>query len=167
MSGGATFSQPAANAIAQSPTQLLASANGLTYTSSTFGVAGDASVKKYMLIGTTTNATPLRLLHGGGNGLIPVGTNTTIQYNIDISARRTGAIDESAGWTLKGVVDNFSGTVADVGLLYEIVVARDDANYVVDALANNTSKSLDIMVTGVNTKTIRWVAFVQTVEVSQ
>ena len=165
--GGATFSQPAANAIAQSPTQLLASANGLTYTSSTFATAGDASVKKYMLIGTTTNATPLKLLHGGGSGLIPVGSNTTMQYTIDISARRTDVTGESAGWTLKGVLDSFSGTVADVGNLYEIILARDDTNYAVDALANNTTKSLDVIVTGVNAKTIRWVAFVQTVEVTQ
>ena len=167
LGGGATFSQPAANAIAQSPTQLLASANGLTYTSSTFAIAEDASVKKYMLIGTTTNATPLKLLHGGGSGLIPVRSNTTMQYTIDISARRTDVTGESAGWTLKGVLDSFSGTVTDVGNLYEIIIARDDTNYAVDALANNTTKSLDVVVTGVNAKTIRWVAFVQTVEVSQ
>ena len=51
--------------------------------------------------------------------------------------------------------------------MYEIIVARDDTNYAVDALANNTSKSLDVMVTGVAAKQIRWVAYVQTIEVSQ
>ena len=167
LGGSASFSQPASNAIAQSPTQLLASANGMTYTSSTFATSGDATVRQYMLIGTTTNSTPTRLLHSGGNGLVPIGSNTTMQYTIDISARRTNVSNESAGWTLKGVLDSFNGIVADVGDLYEIVIARDDSNYVVDALANSTSKSLDIVVTGVNTKTIRWVAYVQTVEVSQ
>ena len=167
LGGSPTFSQPASNSIAQSPSQLLISANGLSYTSSTFASSGDASVKNYMLIGTTTNSTPQRLLHGGGNGLIPVRANTTIQYTIDIVARRTDVTGEGAGWTLKGVIDDFNGTVADVGTLYEIIVARDDTNYLVDALANNTSKSLDIIVTGVNTKLIRWVAHVQTVEVTQ
>jgi hypothetical protein len=167
LGGTAVFSQPAANAIAQSPSQLLISANGMAYTSSTFATSGDAIVRQYMLIGTTTNATPTRLLHSSGAGLIPVGSNTTMQYTIDISARRTDVTGEGAGWTLKGVLDSFSGTVADVGNLYEIVIARDDANYVVDAFANNTTKSLDVFVTGVNAKTIRWVAYVQTVEVSQ
>jgi hypothetical protein len=90
-----------------------------------------------------------------------------MQYTIDISARRTDVTGEGGGWTLKGVLDSFSGTVADVGNLYEIVIARDDVNYVVDAFANNTTKSLDVFVTGVSAKTIRWVAYVQTVEVSQ
>ena len=155
------------NSISQTPTQLLASANGLIYTSSTFATSGDASVKKYMLIGTTTSNASLRLVHGGGDGLISIPSNTTMQYTVDLVARRTDAINESAGWTLKGVADNFSETVADVGNLYEIIIARDDSNYSVDVAANNTSKSLDVTVTGINSETIRWLAFVQTLEVSQ
>jgi hypothetical protein len=124
--------------------------------------------KEYVLYGSTTDATETEIFVGGTtNSRIPVASNTTIFYQVYIVARRTDATGESAGIHLKGVVDNFSGTVADVGDVYEVIVARDDSNYLVDARADDTNDAIGIHVTGVASKTISWTAIVKTHEVAQ
>jgi hypothetical protein len=122
----------------------------------------------YTFSGTTTGNTETEIFIGGvSNSRLSVAANTTVTYDVMISARRTDTTGFSAGFNLKGVVDNFSGTVADVGTLYENVIARDDVNYLVDVRADDTNNSLGVYVTGVAGHTIKWVATVTTVEVSQ
>jgi hypothetical protein len=87
-------------------------------------------------------------------------------YTVDIVARRTDATGESAGWQLKGVADNFSGTTADVGDVYEVAVARDDTNWEVDALAGDTEDAIVVTVTGAAGKTVKWMAVVKTMEIA-
>jgi hypothetical protein len=101
------------------------------------------------------------------NNRIPVETDTNIFYDVTFVARRTDETGESAGIELKGVVDNFSDTVADVGDLYEILVASDNTNLVVEAAADDTNNSIKISVTGEASKTFRWTAIVKTTEVTQ
>jgi hypothetical protein len=131
-----------------------------------FSTSGDAITREYVLRGTTTNATETELFYNTSDR-IPVGANTTVYYTVDIVARRTDATGEGAAFQLKGIADNFSGTVADIGLIYEVIVARDDSNYSVDAGADDTNDAIYVKVTGVAAKTIRWVAYVRTVEVAQ
>lgn len=124
--------------------------------------------KQYVLYGTTTDATETEIFVGGtSNSRIPVASNTTVFYECDIAARRTDATGESGGWHLKAVVDNFSGTVADVGNVYEVQVASDDENFAVDAAADNSNNAIAVKVTGAASKTIRWVAIVRTFEVTE
>ena len=149
-----------------SNTTLTATSNGTTLVVGNFASTGDAIQKQYLVRNTTTNATESELMIDVSNR-ISVNTNTTVFFTADIVARRTDAINESASFFLKGVADNFSGTVAAVGSLYEVIVARDDASYLVDVRANNTTKTLNIYVTGVAGKTIRWVGNINTVEVAQ
>jgi hypothetical protein len=122
---------------------------------------------QYVLHGTTTNATETEIFTVGGNTRMPVSTNTTILYDAHIVARRTDATGESAAWQIQGSVDNFSGTVADVGDIYEVVVAQDDPTWTVDARADDTNNSINLYVTGAANKTVRWTAMVKTIEVSQ
>jgi hypothetical protein len=123
--------------------------------------------KQYILHGVTTDDTETQLYIGGAaDTRIPVATNTTIFYECNIAARRTDAPNESAGWELQAVVDNFSGTTADVGDVYEIAAARDDASWLVDCRADNTNDTINVYVTGAAGKTIRWVAVVQTMEIT-
>ena len=131
-----------------------------------FSTSGDAITREYVLRGTTTNATETELFYNTSDR-IPVGTNTTVYYSVYIVARRTDATGEGAAFQLKGIADNFSGTVADIGLIYEVIVARDDSNYSVDAGADDTNDAIYVKVTGVAAKTIRWVAYVRTIEVAQ
>ena len=121
---------------------------------------------QYVLHGTTSDATETEILTTASTR-IPVSTNTTLFYEISIVARRTDATGESGSWHLKGCVDNFSDTVADVGNVYEIAVAQDDVSLAVDARADDTNNSINIYVTGAASKTIRWTAIVKTTEVAQ
>lgn len=123
--------------------------------------------KRYVLYGTTTDATTTEIFVGGtSNSRVSVPTNNTVFYTVDIVARRTDTTGESAGWQLKGVADNFSGTTADVGTVYEVAVARDDTNWAVDALAGDTEDAIVVTVTGAAGKTIKWMAVVKTMEVA-
>ena len=128
---------------------------------------GSYVAKNYLLWGTTTNAVETEIFVGGiTNSRIAVGANTTINYSVQVVARRTDATGESAAWELKAVGDSFSGTVADVGNVYEVVVARDDNNWQVDARADDTNNAIGIFVTGAAGKTIRWVAEIETSEIN-
>ena len=131
---------------------------------------GDSNyfVRQYILHGQTTNATETEIYIGGVSGSrIPVASNATIFYEANIVARRTDAPNESAGWELQAVVDNFSGTTADVGDVYEIAAARDDTSWQVDVRGDDTNDAIGVWVTGAAGKTIRWTAVVQTMEVIQ
>lgn len=123
--------------------------------------------KRYVLYGTTTDATTTEIFVGAtSNSRVAVPTNTTVFYTVDIVARRTDATGESAGWQLKGVADNFSGTTADVGDVYEVAVARDDTNWEVDVLAGDTEDAIVVTVTGAASKTVKWMAVVKTMEIT-
>ena len=122
--------------------------------------------REYIMHGTTTNATETEIFVGGqSNARIPVPTDSTMTFTADITTRRTDADGTGAGYHLKGVLDNNGGTVADVGDLYEIIIAEDNADLAVDATADNTNKSLKITVTGVGSQNYSWVAVVRTYEV--
>lgn len=156
------------NSITHLTTNQFSIANSqLAFTAGGFSAASDSISRTYILRGTTTGNTESEIFLDGVSARIPVAANTTMFYSADIVARRTDAADESAGYQLKGVVDNFSGTVADVGSLYELVVAEDDATLVVDARADDTNNTINFYVTGGTGKTIRWTALVRTIEVAQ
>lgn len=123
-------------------------------------------IKEYILYGTTTDALETEIfINGSSNNRIPIQTDSTVNYTVDFTARRTDVDGTSAGYQLKGVIDNNSGTVADVGNVYEIMVSEDDVNLAVDARADNTNKSLDIFVQGTSGATFNWLACVKTYEV--
>ena len=123
-------------------------------------------IKEYILYGTTTDALETEIfVNGTSNNRIPIQTDSTVNYTVDFTARRTDVDGTSAGYQLKGVIDNNSGTVADVGNVYEIMVSEDDVNLAVDARADNTNKSLDIFVQGTSGATFAWLACVKTYEV--
>jgi hypothetical protein len=123
-------------------------------------------IKEYILYGTTTDALETEIfVDGTSNNRIPIQTNSTVNYTVDFTARRTDVDNTSAGYQLKGVIDNNSGTVADVGNVYEIMVSEDNVNLAVDARADDTNKSLDIFVQGISDATFAWLACVKTYEV--
>lgn len=154
-----------ANAVVQGNTTLRVTDSSFELFSNGFSTSTDSISRTYLLRGTTTNATETELLQSS-NQRIPVSSNTTVFYSVDIVGRRTNGLNESTGIHLKGVVDNFNDTVADVGDLYEVVVAEDTPAWTVDARADDENNSINIYVTGENAKTIRWTALVRTVEVA-
>lgn len=125
----------------------------------------DYYTKQYVLYGTTTDASEAEILIGGSSR-IPVPTDTTMFYEVSIVARRTDVTGESGSWHLKGCADNFANTVANVGAIYEIIVAQDDIAWAVDVRADNTNNAIGVFVTGAANKTVRWTASIKTTEVS-
>jgi hypothetical protein len=59
------------------------------------------------------------------------------------------------------------GATSFVWAPIKTVLGEDNASWDVDVIAEDTNDALVIQVTGSNATTIRWVAMVRTVEVSQ
>jgi hypothetical protein len=137
--------------------------SNITTNSITLGTGNNVS-KMYILRGTTTDDTETELLVDGVSR-IPVGANVTLLYDASVVSRRLDAGNESGSWNLKGCADNFNGITSDVGGVYEIIVATDDANLSVDIRADDSNSSVNVYVTGATGKQIRWTALLKTVEV--
>ena len=119
---------------------------------------------QYLLTGTTTNATETELLIGGVSR-VSVTSGKTAYYTIDIVARRTDTTGDHAAFRLQGVVNNNAGTVTDIGSIFETIIYRSNANYLVDARADNTNDSINIYVTGVAGHTLSWRAIITIMQV--
>jgi hypothetical protein len=88
-------------------------------------------------------------------------------YSVDVVARRTDADGVGAGYHFKGVIDNNAGTVADVGTLYEIIIAEDNTALLADVGADATNDTIYVKVTGIAGHTYRWVATLTTTEAKE
>jgi hypothetical protein len=132
-----------------------------------FAVAGDAKTGQYVAKTSTTTNTPTELLINGAQRLV-LANDSTWKFEVHVVARRTDADDESAAYTFQGCIDRngSAATTALVGTVLTTVVAEDTAAWDVTVDADTTNGSLRIQVTGENAKTIRWVAFIRTVEVT-
>lgn len=112
---------------------------------------------EHNLTGTTNNSTETEIFIGGvSNSRIAVPLNKTIYYTADVVCRRTDTTGDHAAFYIKGVATNVAGTVTDVGLVYEVVVARTDAGFAVDFRADDTNNSVGMYVTGTTGKTLLW-----------
>lgn len=143
-------------------TTILADSDGVI---SSVGGGGSSSFSnQYVLTGTTSNATETEILVNGSTR-IPVATNKSVNYIANIAARRTDSAGDYAMFEVSGIAANNAGTVTDIGSVYEVVIARTNAGYLVDVRANDSNNSVNVYVTGVSGHTIDWKAVVQTIEV--
>ena len=135
-----------------------------------FAADDDARSNQYILRTQTTNATVTEMfLDGtGGTRRMTLSNDSTWRFEIFIAARRTDANDESAAYEVKGAIDRnaSAATTAIVGGVSYNVTAEDTAAWDITVDADTTNGALRIQVTGEAAKTIRWVAFVRTVEVT-
>ena len=129
-----------------------------------FAVNGDAQAMKMILRKATTDATPTELLLNTSYRLT-MDAQTTWAFSGLITARRTDADDESAGYQISGVIDRNTsgGSVALVGTPTVTVLGEDSAGWDVAITADATYSSLKIAVTGEAGKTIQWVAAIDIV----
>ncbi|NJP07144.1 MAG: hypothetical protein HC837_16755 [Chloroflexaceae bacterium] len=131
------------------------------YASGNFATTGDAQTSMFVLRNEfTAAATDEPLYLNGDDQEIEVPTDTTITFEVLISARQDDG--DSAGYECQGVVDNDSGTVT---LIFDTCteLVDEDTNLAVSLDVNGTN--LQILVTN-NAETTRWVAVVRTAEVS-
>jgi hypothetical protein len=121
---------------------------------------------------TTTSSTPAVLTTDSGaatatNQLI-LRNDSTQTFSILVSARRTDADDESAGFKFEGVIDRNANaaSTAFVGTPVKTVLGKDTTGWDCNISIDTTNGGLSITVVGETNKTIKWVAICNYVEVT-
>jgi len=135
-----------------------------------FASTGDAQSGRYLVRNTTINNAPTELFINGpiGNVRIQLPDDSTWTFRITITAHRTDVGDGHAGYTASGVIYRESGpsSTSIQGAVQKTVLAESNASWDIDISADTTNGSLRISVIGETGKTIRWVALVETVEIT-
>jgi len=133
-----------------------------------FTAVGDAQTCEYILRVQTTDATQTEMFLDGSSSRMALANNTTWMFNAFIAARRTDADDEGAAYIFQGAIDRNANAAATalIGGVSKIILTEDNVAWDVDATADTTNGSLRLRVTGQAAKTINWVAWVKTVQVT-
>jgi len=140
----------------------------MAYASGRFADYGDAQTSEYVLRRTTTNATPTELFldgDSGGNQRLTVASGRTMSFDALVVSRTNDTGGKSAGYEVKGLIENVSGTTAVVGTPTVTVLGEDNPAWDLTVQADDTSDALVFKGTGEASTNIRWVAMVKTAEV--
>ena len=133
-----------------------------------FGTQGDAQVGKYLVRGVSTSTLPVELLEGGtGGSRLALPDNSTWTFRATVTAHETSGTNR-AGFELTGVIyrDGGSNSVALQGAVSSKVIGRSSTAWTVSAAPDTVNGALKFVVTGQAGKIIRWLAHVETVEVT-
>lgn len=132
-----------------------------------FAAAGDAQASRYHLRRTTTDATATTLFRDGSATRITIPAQSCWSFKIRLSAyNSTDGI--GAAWTINGGIrrDNANGTALLGTPAVTQFADTAMAATTVAVTADDTNEALQVNVTGLAGKTIRWHAVVETSEVS-
>jgi hypothetical protein len=142
----------------------------ITHSAGYFVSNGDAQKIELVARIETTDATPGEMFLDGSSSSqrITLQNDSTYYFKIKIAARRSDADNESAAYELSGCIDRNANaaSTALVGTVTKTVLAEDTSAWDVSATADTTNGSLKITVTGGSSKTIRWVAWIELVQVT-
>ena len=130
--------------------------------------AGSAQHGIYVVRNTTTDNTLTELFINGTSEQIVVPNNALFTFDILVAARRTDATGGGAGYRFVGVVkkDTTAGSVTFVGTPSKTVIGETNNAWDAAVSVDTSTGAFRVRVTGENAKTIRWVATVQTTEVT-
>jgi hypothetical protein len=150
--------------------QSLARLPGIVQANGRFATQGDAQAGTYVLRTSTINGTPgIEMFLNGVNGgeRLVMTTDSTWVWEATIVAHRTDASNQ-AGFKLKGVLycGGSINSIVMLGAPSKEILARSDTNWDVAAEADVANGSLKITVKGAAGQSIRWMALVQTTEVT-
>jgi hypothetical protein len=140
------------------------------YASTRFSAQGDAQVRDFTVMASTTNATPgtasADLAAAGAMNQISLPNDSTIAFRALVVARNS-ANGDSASWTVIGLAKRVSGVVTLVGTPTVTLAFNDSgaASWALAVTADNTNKVVSFGVTGVAATNIKWVVRGETVEV--
>ncbi len=133
-----------------------------------FSALGDAQRSAFVLRNSTTTNTQTELYLNGTTATqrLTLANDTTWAFEMLVVARRSDADNESAAWQFTGCIDRNTNaaSTALVGTVSQTVLALDTSTWSVSVDNDTTNGSLRIRVTGDNSKTIKWVAYVRTTE---
>lgn len=133
-----------------------------------FATAGDAQRSFYHMRNSTTNASPTELFLDGSSARLVLPNNSVWIFSIYVAARRTDATGGGAGYKVEGVIrkDASAGSTTVVGAAAKTILGETNAAWDITVDADTTNGALRIQATGEAAKTIRWVATVETTEVT-
>jgi hypothetical protein len=167
---GAETQSGANNSLAIGMQSLARIPYGFVQAGGRFSNNGDAQIGRYTVRGTTINNSPQELLVDGNGGSIRLvlPDNSTWTFKITVTAHRTDLGDGHAGYTSAGVIYRGSGasTTNIQGSVQKTVLAESNPSWDINISADAVNGSLKVNVTGENGKIIRWVALIETVEVT-
>jgi hypothetical protein len=143
----------------------------IAHSCSRFTADGDCQSQVVILRRQTTDATQTELVIAdlfGNNTKIAITSDSTYTFSALITARRTDADNESAGYKIEGVIDRnaAANTTAFVGSPTVTILGEDTAAWDVVAEADTTNGALVFKVTGEAAKTIRWGATVTLMKIT-
>lgn len=138
----------------------------VSHSSGRFSVNGDAQHSILIARGKTTDNTANQVLFlNGSSARLTLPAKSSWTFIIKLSAYNN-TNDESGWWIFRGGIrrNNSNNTVLVGAVASEKRVESSLTTAVASVVADNTNQALEIRVTGVANKDIRWVAVV---EVSQ
>lgn len=168
LGAGATANAPGSLAIGD---QSLSRIHGaVVQANGRFASSGDAQAGRYLLRSHTVSIVETELFIDGTGGLrrLVLPDDSTWTFKVTITGHRTDVSDGHAGFSLSGVIYRTAGaaSVSFQGSVAKEIHARSNLAWDVQAYADPTYGSLKITVTGEASKIIRWVALVETVEIT-
>lgn len=103
-----------------------------------------------------------------GSVRLTLPDDATWTFRITVTGHRTDLGNGHAGYTASGVIYRGAGaaTTSIQGSVNKVVLAESNPIWDINISADNINGSLRIQVTGENGKTIRWLALVETVEIT-
>lgn len=135
-----------------------------------FQTTGDAQAGRYLVRTVTVNQFPTECFLDGTNGQyrIVLPDDCTWSYSIHITAHRTDSNDGHAGFHVAGVVHRGAGpaSIALQGRPIKSILSRSNSSWDINITTDPTHGALRVNVTGEAGKIIRWLAVVDTVEVT-
>lgn len=136
-----------------------------------FGAQGDAQHGSYMMRGTTTGAAQTELALDGGTPAattrIVLPNNSTYSFTGQLAAR--SSTGDSAGWRFTGTLKRGASGASTTLLGVTTTDTQSETGssaWTIAVTADTTNGNLSLKVTGAAATAIRWVATVETAELT-
>lgn len=170
LGSGAHTETTASNSLAIGDQALARHQGAIVEAGGRFGSAGDAQAGRYFLRTVTVNAFITELFLDGTNGVLRLDLpdDSTWTFSMTITGHRQDAGDGHAGYRVEGVVARGTGaaTTRIIGATIKNVVAESNPAWDVAVAVDTTDGALSVTAKGESSKIIRWLAVVDTVEVT-
>jgi hypothetical protein len=140
------------------------------FASGSFSVAGDAQAGIYVLRRSISSTTPTELTSDGSSvsstNQIVLPNDSTFAFKILVSVRSVTSNDAGA-WEFNGVITRNTGAATTtLRVVNKTKIWSSVAGYNVDVVADTTNGALQILANGADTNAVRFVAKVDTSEVT-
>jgi hypothetical protein len=142
---------------------------GIVHANGRFASSGDAQAGRYIIRAISGGATPVQGFIDGSGGSIGLvlADNSTWTFRLLVTAQRSDVSNGRAGFELKGVIYRINGpsSINIQGVVSSETFSASNP-WSVAAVADTLNGALKVTFTGEAGKTIRWVALVETIEVT-